>query len=115
METTFEPIFTFFKQSRQPGESFGDFCDRVGFEALQNFEIAYEPVLEPIDGTAPPVEPVEIADSPATTIAANPKVRRRLTVREHTYEQLQAAAVRHGKTASVLANEAIEAYLKTLN
>ena len=114
LETTFEPIFTFFKQSRLNQESFGNFCDRVGFDALRNFEIAYEPVLEMIDGTAPPVEPVEIADSPATTIAANPKVRRRLTVREHTYEQLQAAALRQGKTASVLANEAIEAYLKTL-
>jgi sulfite reductase (ferredoxin) len=115
LETTFEPIFTFFKQSRQPGESFGNFCDRVGFEALRNVETTYEPVLAPIDGTAPPVEPTEIADSPATTIAPNPKVRRRLTVRENVYEQLQAAAVRHGKTASVLANEAIAAYLKTLD
>jgi sulfite reductase (ferredoxin) len=115
LETTFEPIFTFFNQSRLAQESFGDFCNRVGFEALRNFEVAYEPILEPVDGSAPSVEPVEIADSPATTIAANPKVRRRLTVREHTYEQLQAAALRHGKTASVLANEAIQAYLKTLD
>ncbi len=29
------PLFVFYKQSRGPGESFGDFCTRVGIEALQ--------------------------------------------------------------------------------
>ena len=28
------PVFTRFRDERQPGESFGDFCDRVGVEAL---------------------------------------------------------------------------------
>jgi sulfite reductase (ferredoxin) len=31
------PLFVFYKQSREPGESFGDFCTRVGIEALQAF------------------------------------------------------------------------------
>jgi sulfite reductase (ferredoxin) len=31
------PLFVFYKQSRGPGESFGDFCTRVGIEALQGF------------------------------------------------------------------------------
>jgi sulfite reductase (ferredoxin) len=31
------PLFIFYKQSRGPGESFGDFCTRVGIEALQAF------------------------------------------------------------------------------
>ncbi|MGB6167576.1 MAG: sulfite reductase, ferredoxin dependent, partial [Geitlerinemataceae cyanobacterium] len=38
LETVFEPLFVYFKKYRklepQP-ESFGDFCDRVGFEALR--------------------------------------------------------------------------------
>lgn len=37
IETQLEPIFVFFKQSRQTGESFGDFCDRVGFDAISEF------------------------------------------------------------------------------
>lgn len=36
METTLEPIFLYFKQSRLSGESFGDFCHRVGFDAIRS-------------------------------------------------------------------------------
>lgn len=35
------PLFAFFKQDRQPQEPFGDFCARVGLEALQTFAAAY--------------------------------------------------------------------------
>ena len=31
---TLAPVFSRFKAERQPGEAFGDFCDRVGVEAL---------------------------------------------------------------------------------
>jgi sulfite reductase (ferredoxin) len=34
LESLLEPIFVFFKESRNEGESFGDFCDRVGFDAI---------------------------------------------------------------------------------
>lgn len=40
LETTLEPLFVYFKQERQhqvEPESFGNFCDRVGFEALRGF------------------------------------------------------------------------------
>lgn len=33
--TTLKPIFERFRDERQPGEAFGDFCDRLGFEALK--------------------------------------------------------------------------------
>jgi sulfite reductase (ferredoxin) len=35
LETFLTPIFAFFKQHRQADESFGDFCDRVGFEKIR--------------------------------------------------------------------------------
>jgi sulfite reductase (ferredoxin) len=35
LETFLTPIFSYFKQDRQVGESFGDFCDRVGFDKIQ--------------------------------------------------------------------------------
>ncbi|NDJ17622.1 sulfite reductase, ferredoxin dependent [Myxacorys almedinensis] len=41
LETTFEPVFTYFKQDRKPGESFGDFCDRVGLDAIHQYVAAH--------------------------------------------------------------------------
>ncbi len=37
LEAVFEPVFTYFKKERQAGESFGDFCDRVGLDAIHQF------------------------------------------------------------------------------
>lgn len=35
LESLLEPIFVYFKESRNSGESFGNFCDRVGFDAIR--------------------------------------------------------------------------------
>ena len=37
LEKTLEPIFFFFKQRRAAGEPFGDFCARVGFDAIRDY------------------------------------------------------------------------------
>lgn len=100
LEATLEPVFAFFKQARQAGEGLGDFCDRVGVEALQTFAATYQPgdlatVLEPAAGGS----------------SAAAKVRRRVTVREEIYTRLQEAALKQGKPISHLAAEAIAAYL----
>jgi sulfite reductase (ferredoxin) len=90
LETTLEPLLVCFKQNRKPNESFGDFCDRVGFDVLRQFAATYEPA------------------------AASRKSRYRVRVYDSAYAKLKAAAEQHGKPMTVLANEAIEAYLKTL-
>jgi sulfite reductase (ferredoxin) len=36
LETFLTPIFTYFKKDRNQGESFGDFCDRVGLESIRS-------------------------------------------------------------------------------
>ena len=41
LENFFEPIFVYFKQDRKPNESFGVFCDRVGFNAIRQFSANY--------------------------------------------------------------------------
>ena len=33
--STLAPVFAYFKTNREPGEAFGDFCHRIGIEALQ--------------------------------------------------------------------------------
>lgn len=37
LEETLEPILYHYKQARKPQEPFGDFCARVGFEALRKY------------------------------------------------------------------------------
>ena len=41
LEETLEPIFYQYKQARRPEEAFGDFCSRVGFEALRTYSANY--------------------------------------------------------------------------
>merc|ERR1739838_325773 len=45
LEADLGPIFIYFKQQRQPDENFGDFCDRVGIEAIRMFVTNYQSSL----------------------------------------------------------------------
>jgi len=40
--STLRPLFIYFKQSRHPGETFGDFCHRKGAENLLAWTAEYE-------------------------------------------------------------------------
>ncbi|MBW4553156.1 MAG: sulfite reductase, ferredoxin dependent [Aphanocapsa sp. GSE-SYN-MK-11-07L] len=93
LEVTLEPLLVYFKQDCKPSESFGDFCDRVGFEALRDFAQAYVPG-----------KPVQAGKNSL-------KNRRRLDVREDVYLQLKERAKQEGKSLTQLATEAIAAYL----
>ena len=42
LEAELEGIFIYFKQQRQPEESFGDFCNRIGIEAIHKFVTNYQ-------------------------------------------------------------------------
>lgn len=96
LEVTLEPLFIYFKQSRLPEESFGDFCHRVGFEALRQFAATYDPtVLE-------------------EKIAPTSKPRHRISVRPELYQRLKDMATEQGKPMTELVNAAIEAYLNGL-
>merc|ERR1719378_471024 len=44
MENTLEPILAMFKAQRQEFEAFGDFCHRVGAEAIEQFSESYKPI-----------------------------------------------------------------------
>ncbi|MBK4731796.1 sulfite reductase, ferredoxin dependent [Oxynema sp. CENA135] len=102
LEATLEPLFVYFKQeqaSRPQRESFGDFCDRVGFEALRQFAASYA---------------TGSATAPATEKSAKRPPRRRINVRDEVYQQVKVEAKRQGRPMSELASEAIAAYLEGL-
>jgi sulfite reductase (ferredoxin) len=42
LEAFFEPLFVYFERDRQAGESFGVWCDRVGFDVLREFSANYK-------------------------------------------------------------------------
>lgn len=99
LESFLEPMFVYFKKSRKKAESFGDFCDRVGFEALQKFSDQYQVSSQ--------------GDKPTAT--ASSKNRYRVGLQDDLYQSLKSAAAKQGKPMNQLAAEAIEVYLKTLS
>ncbi|MBW4669252.1 MAG: sulfite reductase, ferredoxin dependent [Cyanomargarita calcarea GSE-NOS-MK-12-04C] len=130
IETQLEPIFVYFKQSRKKGESFGDFCDRVGFDDIREFATNYESqavgmpeITDDSDGLI-----VAMADSTtaeiteesghqvvaiANTTTAGSKSRHRISIQDEIYAKLKATAISQGKPMSDLVNAAVEAYLNS--
>lgn len=113
LEASLEPVFVYFKQSRQPGEGFGDFCDRVGMEAIRQFTATYE------ISTAMTTETTEQSETTGNEIDVTNtrpvgKIRHRITVRPDLYARLVETAAQQGKPVSLVAGEAIEAYLNDL-
>ena len=97
LEATLEPLLILFKQKRRQGknaESFGDFCDRIGFDALRQFSETYDPATQ-----------TGKADSGS-------RVRHRVNLREDVYSRLKQTASAQGKTLTEMASEAIDTYLQ---
>ncbi|WP_299043896.1 NADPH-dependent assimilatory sulfite reductase hemoprotein subunit [uncultured Thermosynechococcus sp.] len=86
LETALEPLLVFYRDRHQPGESFGDFCHRVGIPALREFAANYVP-------------------------SSAPK-RYRVDVRADQYQQLKALAAAKGLSLAALTREAIQRYLE---
>ncbi|HEY9893273.1 MAG TPA: sulfite reductase, ferredoxin dependent [Candidatus Sericytochromatia bacterium] len=110
LETFFEPMFVFFKEERQAGESFGDFCDRIGFDAIREYTATYQsPTLDSQSDTGLVNE--VIVPEPSVLVVGG-KTRYRIGVRDELYNRVKAAAKQQGKSMTQLAAEALEAYLK---
>ncbi|MCC5618148.1 sulfite reductase, ferredoxin dependent [Nostoc sp. CHAB 5836] len=93
LESFLEPIFVYFKKSRKSKESFGDFCDRIGFDAIREFAASYEP---------------------NTANAAN-KSRHRVNLKAEVYSKLKEVAESQGKPMTQLVTEALEVYFQNLS
>ncbi len=109
LEIFLEPLFVYFKQSRTDGESFGDFCDRVGFDALRQFVSDYQPdgFDEVVTVSTNDFEEVESAESDTVTLRS----RHRVGVRREIYTRLQQASKTQGKPITELVADALETYL----
>lgn len=113
LEEYLEPIFVFFGKERQGQESFGEFCDRVGFDAIREFTVGYESA--PVSPQSDQGAVNEVAQPPesATAPVARRKSRRyRISVYDDLHARLKAAADDQGKSMTQITAEALETYLK---
>ena len=90
LETALEPLFVQFRDQRRSRESFGDFCDRVGFGALRQFADQYDP---------------------AQYQAPKKDRRHRIGINEDVYELLKDISDRQGRPMSQVTADAIHAYI----
>ncbi|MBD2577634.1 sulfite reductase, ferredoxin dependent [Oscillatoria sp. FACHB-1406] len=95
LESFLEPLLVYFKQDKKTGETFGEFCDRVGFEALHQFSSTYQPGSE-----EQPKRP-----------SKSRKIRYRIGVYDEMYERVKKAATERGKSMTEILAEALDAYL----
>lgn len=90
LETTLEPLLVYYRDCRQSGESFGDFCHRVGVDALRQFSARY-------------------------TSPVAPRKRYRVEVPAQQYQQLKALAAARGVSLAALTRTALQEYLAKAN
>ncbi|TRT90504.1 MAG: sulfite reductase, ferredoxin dependent [Microcystis aeruginosa Ma_AC_P_19900807_S299] len=95
LEKVLEPIFVYFQQDQQNNETFGEFCHRVNFPALQAFSATYTPKM-----------------TETTTTESKPKrVRKnRVSVPDEMFVRLKEASEAEKRPMNQIINEALEAY-----
>jgi sulfite reductase (ferredoxin) len=96
LEKHLEPLLMFFKESRLMDgatESFGDFCNRMGVDALREYASQYVPRR----GRA----------------SDKNRMRYRVNLRQDVFERLKQTASDEKRTLADIASEAIEAYMQS--
>lgn len=96
LEATLEPLFMAFKLDRQRNESFGDFCDRVGFDYLREFTAQYQTHPDRYQGKL-----------------RERRIRYRVELPPDLHNRLKDESTHQGKAIRDLAAEAIEFYLQS--
>lgn len=97
LEKFLEPLLVFFRDNKENNETFGQFCHRVGFEALRTFADKYK------------------FGKKKTVTSKDKKIRKkrnehRVSVNEEWYQKLKTTASQDKKAMNQIVAEALEAY-----
>ena len=126
LEAFLEPILVSFKQNRQAGDTFGDFCDRIGLDAIRELTASYDQQTLATSTdmttevlTAPTIAPEATGTETISPVTSDPEAapekerrpRRRVNLSEDIYHRLKTEAERQGKPMSELAAKALETFL----
>ncbi|NET50471.1 MAG: sulfite reductase, ferredoxin dependent, partial [Merismopedia sp. SIO2A8] len=114
LESFLEPIFVYFKTERQAKESFGDFCDRIGFDAIRDHCHSNQPTPMSTNSENGLVNEAVAAEPVKKTVSTQNR-RHRIRVRDELHQRIKEAAAKQGKTMTDLAAEALEAYLEKIS
>lgn len=93
LETFLEPLLVFFRDSKKKNETFGDFCHRVGFDALRAFADTYQPHEK------------ETEKAPRKK-----RNEHRISVSEQWYQKLKTTSSQEKKAMNEILSEALTAY-----
>jgi sulfite reductase (ferredoxin) len=134
LESFLEPIFTFYRDQRQKNESFGEFCNRVGFDQIRAYmdnpgtKAAKEETSDGDSATSDDNQERKTKAKTMTTKAkseqdssekkakktkesAGRKIRYRVGVHDEMYEMLKGIAAEEDKSMTQLVDEALNSYL----
>jgi sulfite reductase (ferredoxin) len=92
LENFLEPLFVYFKQERQESESFGEFCHRLGFDALRQFSASYQ--------------------SKASGTSLVRKNKNRVSVDDQLFAQLKETSVNENRPMNQIIGDALTAYFE---
>ncbi len=95
LETFLEPLFVFFRGDKKRGETFGQFCDRIGFDVLKEYQEKYDPSM---------------AKSTKMNKTKKKRNEHRISVNEEWYQKLKTIAKTDNKAMSEIVSEALSAY-----
>ncbi len=95
LESFLEPIFVFFRDKKENEESFGEFCHRVGFEAIRSFADSYQP------------ETIKDEDK---SQGRQRKNQHRVSVPGEVFARLKQASLDQNRPMKQIVAEALEAY-----
>ncbi|AFZ46862.1 sulfite reductase (ferredoxin) [Cyanobacterium stanieri PCC 7202] len=100
LEQFLEPLLIYFRDSKKKNETFGDFCHRVGFDALRQYAETYQPSKK---------------KKAMKKGEKKPRAKRnehRISVNEEWYQKLKTVATEEKKAMNQIVAEALEAYFK---
>lgn len=100
LETFLEPLFVYFRDSKRKNETFGQFCHRVGFDALRTFANQYQPS-----------QGKTMKKTKSTTKKARAtRKEHRISVNDQWYQKLKTVSKDDKKPMSQIVSEALENY-----
>lgn len=98
LEDFLEPIFVYFKQNKRRKESFGEFCHRVGFDALREFSADYE------------LGSYTKSDKKTNKYRKDRKNQHRVSLTDEMFVRLKTTATEQGRPMNQIITEALEVY-----
>jgi len=110
LDRVLEALFVFWRQERRPAEAFGDFCDRIGKNGLEQFVSQYGEGHANGDTSKARASTSRLSKSTANNEEKVP-LRPRVSLRPAVHARLRTMAARAGVPLKVLVDEILTKFI----